>query len=66
MISTMQTCENCGETRTLARRGPREVENPETGGWRTLNSGSLEATFCNNCVRAVVVAAREAAEARGQ
>lgn len=48
-LQRIQECEPCGETRVL-----REHESPKTGGWRTLSAGSLEATMCNKCVRAVV------------
>lgn len=54
-----QDCENCGAQRVL-----KEKESPDLGGWRTLTSGSLSATFCNKCVRDLVTAALEAAEAR--
>lgn len=57
----IQTCERCGESRNLSRT---DKDRPDTGGWRTLTSGSLEATFCNLCVRTLVVAAREAADKR--
>lgn len=58
-LRRFQTCERCGTERPLSER-----ENPELGGWRALNSGSLEATFCNVCVRDLVTAALAAAEAR--
>lgn len=58
-LQTIQSCEQCGEKRQLNQK-----ENPDTGGWRTLNSGNQSATFCNHCVRALVTKARDAATAR--
>ena len=58
---TVQTCDQCGWERDL-----RRSEKPEVGGWRTLNSGSKEATFCNMCIRRfveVALAHKEAPDA---
>jgi hypothetical protein len=59
VLKTVQGCERCGRTREIKR-----TDKPETGGWRTLNSGSLEATFCNGCVRELVVEAQATAALR--
>lgn len=60
-LQRIQTCEYCGEQRSLT-----ESDKPETGGWRSLNAGALEATFCNNCVRQLVQQARAAAAQRAE
>lgn len=58
-VRTVQTCEQCGRSREL-----RKGDSPDAGGWRTLSTGSLEATLCADDVRDVVLAAREAAKGR--
>ena len=60
-LRRVQVCEQCGATRDL-----KSSESPDNGGWRALSSGSLEATFCNHCVRVMVMRALAAAEARAK
>lgn len=64
-ITVVQTCEMCGKKRDLpmASRQSRTPQ-PDSGGWRLLNSGSREATLCQNCVLAVVEHALTRASAR--
>lgn len=64
MIQRIQTCEQCGASRQLS--DGRNPESPEIGGWRTLNNGSLEATFCAACVKQLVVAAKQNHEERSK
>lgn len=59
-LKRIQTCDNCGEERSL-----REKEQPEVGGWRSLNANPQEATFCNTCVTSLVTSALEKAKVRG-
>lgn len=49
-----QTCDNCGESRVLTDHRKPVYQLYHDGGWRVLGSGSLEATFCNHCIRELV------------
>lgn len=63
MIRTVQTCVRCGKERDLTVTG-RQLQNPETGGWRVLNAGGRQATHCADCIRLLVAQALEAAANR--
>lgn len=51
----VQQCDKCGEERQLNLQRPFR-EQADDGGWRTLNTGSIEVTLCYNCVRQIVTA----------
>lgn len=58
-LRRVQTCDRCGNERRLGER-----DSVQLGGWRDLNAGSKEATFCNVCVRRLVEDALASAATR--
>lgn len=64
-LKVTQTCSGCGDSRPLTVRG-RQIESPDTGGWRTLAAGAVEAVLCNHCVRAIVTNPTQAVTAAGR